>query len=305
MSKNINVIILDEKTIALPDNLNDLKIIAKQQFDNFDIFYKKNGTEEIKIDNDENYKTYTSSNENLNLFIRKIDTVIEKNNEKDNLKLLKECIQLENNNIKKKSQTYVNPSQKNNEQNNEIEKKTEEYKNLIEKLNGEKKELEKKIEEKNNIIQQIFKVFINIYNTINSIRSIFQPSDNNQNMDMNNIIKQISNDGINNINIVNNNFQTISNKIFFELNKIKQYIMNNLNNNNINQNIMNNVNNDNNKINKKIEYTGNQKIGEKDKKLSLLQSKTDIKPKKKKPYSCVLRQDNNYHDISFDNLNQK
>ena len=85
MSKNINAIFLDETTIALPDNLNDLKNIAKKQFDNFDIFYKKNGTEEITIDNDENYKTYTSSNENLNLFMRKKDTVIEKNNEKDNL----------------------------------------------------------------------------------------------------------------------------------------------------------------------------------------------------------------------------
>ena len=244
--------------------------------------------------------------------MRKKDTVIEKNNEKDNSKSLKECIQLENNDIKKKSQTCVNPSQKNNEQNNIIEKKTEENKNLIEKINGEKKELEKKIEEKkieekNNIIQQIFKGFIDIYNTINSIGSIIQPLDNNQNMDMNNIIKQISNDGINNINIVNNIFKTISNNIYYELSKIRHYIMNNLNNNNINKNIMNNVNNDNNKINKKTEYTENQKKREKDRILTLIQSNTEFKPKKIKnlPYSCILRQDIKYQDISCDNLNQK
>jgi hypothetical protein len=127
-------------------------------------------------------------------------------------------------------------------------------------------------------------------------------------MDMNNIIKQISNDGINNINIVNNIFQTISNNIFSELNKIRHYIINNLNNNNINQNIKNNVNNDNNKINKKNKYIGNVKKREKDKILSLLiQSKTDFKPKitKNLPYSCVLRQDRKYQDISFDNLNPK
>ena len=311
MSKNINVIFLDEKTIALPDNLNDLKIIAKNQFDNFDIFYKKNGTEEIKIDNDENYKTYASSNENLKLFIRKIGTVLQKSNEKDNLKPIKKSLLLENNDNKAKSQTSENPSQKNNEQSNIIEKKSEEYKNIIkqkeniiEKINGEKKELEKKIEEKNNIIHQIINDFINIYNAINSIGSIIQPSDSNQNMDMNNIINQISNDYIN---ILNNNFQMISNKIFGELEKIRQYTIHNLNNNNINQNIMNKANNDNNKINKKIECTGNEKKREKEKMLSLIQSKTDVKPKKNKnlPYSCIPRQDKNYQDISFDTLNKK
>ena len=332
MSKNINVIFFDEKTIALHDNLNDLKIIAKKQFDNFDIFYKKNETEEIKIDNDEDYKTYTSSNENLKLFIRAIGIELQKSNEKDNLKSIKEDLQLENNDNKTKSKTSVNPSKKNNEQNNIIEKKAEEYnniiiqkenliekinsekkelekkieeykniikqkENLIEKINGEKKELEKKIEEKNNIIQQIFKVLINIYNTINSIGSINHPSNSNQNMDMNNIIKQISNDNINNINIVNNISQNISNNIFSELNKIRYII----------QNIMNKVNNDNNKLNKKTESLGNQKRGENKQILSLIQSKTDFKPKitKNLPYSCVLRQDKKYQDISFDNLNQK
>ena len=146
MSKNINVIFLSEKTIALPNNLDDLKNFAKKQFENFDIFYKKNGKEEVKIDNDVNYKAYASTNENLNLFIREIDTEIQKNNEKDNLKPIKENLQLENKDNKKKSQTCVNPSQENNEQNNIIEKKAEEYnniiiqkENLIEKINSEKK----------------------------------------------------------------------------------------------------------------------------------------------------------------------
>ena len=319
MSKNINAIFLYEKTktTSLPNNFKDLKSFIKNHFDgfdNFDIFYKKNGKEEIKIDNDENYRTYTSSNENLKLFIREIGTVLQEDNEKDNLNSIKESLQLENNDNKTKNQTCVISSQKNKEQNNLIEKKTEEYKNiikqkeiLIEKINGEKKELEKKIEEKNNIIQQIFNAFIKINNTINIIGSIYQPSNNNQNIDMNNIINQISNDGINNTNIVNNIFQTISNNIFSELNKIRNYIMNNLNNNNINQNIMNNVNNHNNKINKKNEYTGNEKKREKDKIFSLIQSKTEFKTKTTKnlPYSCVLRQDRKYQDISFDNLNPK
>ena len=67
------------------------------------------------------------------------------------------------------------------------------------------------------------------------------------------------------------------------------------------------INNDNNKINKKNEYTGNNKKREKDKILALIQSKTDLKPKitKNIPYSCILRQDRKYQDISFDNLNQK
>jgi hypothetical protein len=70
---------------------------------------------------------------------------------------------------------------------------------------------------------------------------------------------------------------------------------------------MNNVNNDNNKINKKNEHTGNAKKREKGKILSLIQSKTELKPKitKKLPYSCILRQDRKYQDISFDILNPK
>jgi hypothetical protein len=70
---------------------------------------------------------------------------------------------------------------------------------------------------------------------------------------------------------------------------------------------MNNVNNHNNKINKKNEYIGNEKKSEKDKILSLIQSKTELKPKitKNLPYSCILRQDRKIQDISFDNLHPK
>ena len=325
MSKNINIIFFDENKIKKkeikierPKNFNELfnsvndNLSKITKLEHFNILYKKNETEEIKIDNDEGYKSYISSNGDLIVrIIKPEDTIFQKNNDEGKSASIKKETLLENkDNILNSSKTCIN-LQKKFEENNIKEKKIgdntdimNQKGNVIEENNDKTKQLEKKIEEKNNIIHQIINDFINIYNAINSIGSIIQPSDSNQNMDMNNIINQISNDYIN---ILNNNFQMISNKIFGELEKIRQYTIHNLNNNNINQNIMNKANNDNNKINKKIECTGNEKKREKEKMLSLIQSKTDVKPKKNKnlPYSCIPRQDKNYQDISFDTLNKK
>ena len=320
MSKNINIIFFDENKIKKkeikierPKNFNELfnsvndNLSKITKLEHFNILYKKNETEEIKIDNDEGYKSYISSNGDLIVrIIKPEDTIFQKNNDEGKSASIKKETLLENkDNILNSSKTCIN-LQKKFEENNIKEKKIgdntdimNQKGNVIEENNDKTKQLEKKIEEKNNIIQKILNIFFKIYNEINSIGSIILPSDSNQKNDMDSLIKQISIDDINN---VNNITEMISNNIFCEIEKFKQYTNNYLNK--PNQSLMNEVNND---YKYKTEYTKNEKRGEKEKILSLLQSKTEFKQKKPKnlPYSCILRQDKNFQDISYDNLNQK
>ena len=127
------------------------------------------------------------------------------------------------------------------------------------------------------IIQKIINILFNIYNSVNSIGSIFHPPFSNQNMNILNMIKQLS---LDDINYMNNLTESMSKEIFEKLEKIRQCFANNRNTNTNLKKEEYNINK-----NYKNELTGNEK---KKKRYYLLgNGKQSINPSQKK--ICLTR----------------
>ena len=283
MSKT-NIILLNEKnetakeiSIKSPKNFEDLKNLIIENFKNlpkyFYIFYKK-GDKKINIINNEDYK---KSNEILFICPIILENTLSFGNRttfyrKSKNMILESCIEdisLDNNTSK-----II-----------QIEKEKD-----VEEKNNRIKQLEKEIEEKNKIIanniEKTIDILNSIYNAINNINLKRVPKDNEKNLS--HIIKDFSSDNPNDV------IDKISKLILNDIDKIKQYIHNN--------NAINKEDNDNTIKISKTEFKKNEKNEEFN--ISLEKnSKTEIKTKL--PYSCILRIDKKYNDISYDNLNKE
>ncbi len=283
MSKT-NIILLNEKnetakeiSIKSPKNFEDLKNLIIENFKNlpkyFYIFYKK-GDKKINIINNEDYK---KSNEILFICPIILENTLSFGNRttfyrKSKNMILESCIEdisLDNNTSK-----II-----------QIEKEKD-----IEEKNNRIKQLEKEIEEKNKIIanniEKTIDILNSISNAINNINLKRVPKDNEKNLS--HITKDFSSNNPDDV------IDKISKLILNDIDKIKQYIHNN--------NEINKEDNDNTIKISKTEFKKNEKNEEFN--ISLEKnSKTEIK--NKLPYSCILRIDKKYNDISYDNLNKE
>ena len=283
MSKT-NIILLNEKnetakeiSIKSPKNFEDLKNLIIENFQNlpkyFYIFYKK-GDKKINIINNEDYK---KSNEILFICPIILENTLSFGNittfcRKSKNMILESCIEdisLDNNTSK-----II-----------QIEKEKD-----IEEKNNRIKQLEKEIEEKNKIIanniEKTIDILNSIYNAINNINLKRVPKDNEKNLS--HITKDFSSNNRNDV------IDKISKLILNDIDKIKQYIHNN-----------NEINKEDNDYTIKISKTEFKK-NEKNEEFNISlekNSKTEIKTKL--PYSCILRIDKKYNDISYDNLKKE